>query len=77
MQDMVFFATDAKCGVLFQERVEGALVKASFEPESDMSAAELAKVMTLILVAKEGVNVVKPIQYIRANNLERHFRFTA
>ncbi len=68
--------------VLFQElQDDGTSVQARLEPDSSMSASDLAKVMMLISVAKENAaylgTQLKPISYIRKHNLERHFRFSA
>ncbi len=67
--------------VVFREmQDDGTTVRAQLEPDNGMSASDLAKIMSLILVSKDsnahlGVSL-KPVSYIRKHNLERHFRFS-
>ena len=61
---------------------DGAPVFAVFEPEASMTASDLSRVMVLVVAFQSAsagvlVNNVKPITYIRSNNLERHFRFSS
>lgn len=67
--------TNSEPSIQFYEQTEGGGVKVTFEPDNGMSSSDLAKIMTLIMVAREATAPLKPISYIRKHNLERHFRF--
>lgn len=74
---MVFESSQGQIGVYFSEDEGGATTRAQFEPEGGISAIEALKIQLLFSAAQAGLQPqIKPVSYIRTNNLERHFRFS-
>jgi len=74
---MVFESSQGQIGVYFSEDEGSATTRAQFEPESGISAIETLKIQLLFSAAQAGLQPqIKPVSYIRTNNLERHFRFS-
>lgn len=74
---------DGKLSILFHEHENNQWIRAEFQPDASMSPLESLKIGLLVNgtigMALSGANIrasVKPVTYIRANNLERHFRFS-
>jgi hypothetical protein len=56
----------------------GQAVKLTFEPESTISNLETVRVnMLMMMLAGAAITAESTMKYIRAKNLERHFRFSA
>ena len=79
-RSMFLEVANSEPSIQFYEHQLGGGVRATFEPDDGMSSSDLAKIMTLIVVARAMDSAgapLEPISYIRKHNLERHFRFEA
>lgn len=73
-------ATDSSITTVFCQKEQDVTVKAELQPETGLSAIEALKLQMLMVSSMVGtpdVKNFKPISYIRENNLERHFKFSA
>lgn len=64
--------------IIFYEEENGHWVKAALAPAFDLTAGESLNIQLLIVKATANVHYssVKPLTFIRAKNLERHFNIS-
>jgi len=69
-----FAVEEERIDVSFSQKEQGTQVKATLNPDTNLSTIELLRLNVLL---SAGHRVTHPLSYIRAYSLERHFTFEA